>query len=403
MVLCEPDGALLGSLAPIDLESRWLPGCADLVEAVRARDGLQVTVLRLLGADRSLGKAGAQATYLGELTGSRPKGLRLGPVPTLPEHALAEQVNRAAFAHPGGPRAELTWAAEELERLGTLVTGDPTQVRTWNLSAIWRLPTATGPVWLKSVPPFFAHEGAVLDLVRHVSGRGAPVPPLLAYDPGHGRVLLGEVGGRDLHDAGLADRLRMVRLLVQMQVALVDHVDELVGTGAFDWRPGRFDALAADVVDRTAEQLERSDRATLDRLVAGLSGRHEAVAACGLPDTLVHGDFHPGNVRGGPGSDGLVVLDWGDSGVGNPLLDCAAMVEDLTNRDRQVLLAEWCLQWRKTVPDCDPATALKFSAPVAALRLAVLYRLFLDQIEPSERPYHAADPARWLAVAASLV
>jgi hypothetical protein len=36
------------------------------------------------------------------------------------------------------------------------------QQRTWNLSAIWRLDTGYGPVWLKQVPRFFAHEPAVL-------------------------------------------------------------------------------------------------------------------------------------------------------------------------------------------------------------------------------------------------
>ena len=53
--------------------------------------------------------------------------------------------------------------------------------------------------------------------------------------------------------------------------------------------------------------------------MAGLPDRVAAVAACGVPDTLVHGDFHPGNVAGRP--DDYVILDWGDSFVGHPLLD----------------------------------------------------------------------------------
>ena len=42
-------------------------------------------------------------------------------------------------------------------------------------------------------------------------------------------------------------------------------------------------------------------------------------------------------------------------------------------------------------------------APVAAARQAVIYRKFLDNIEPSEHPYHRADPARWLTRTAALV
>jgi hypothetical protein len=38
-----------------------------------------------------------------------------------------------------------------------------------------------------------------------------------------------------------------------------------------------------------------------------------------------------------------------------------------------------------------------------AVRQAVIYRGFLDRIEPDERIYHAADPATWLRRAAGLV
>jgi hypothetical protein len=34
--------------------------------------------------------------------------------------------------------------------------------------------------------------------------------------------------------------------------------------------------------------------------------------------------------------------------------------------------------------------------PLAAARQAVIYRAFLDGIEPSEHVYHRADPADWL-------
>jgi hypothetical protein len=50
-----------------------------------------------------------------------------------------------------------------------------------------------------------------------------------------------------------------------------------------------------------------------------------------------------------------------------------------------------------------PARAETLLAPVATARLAVIYRMFLDGIEPSERPYHAADPAAQLRRAVSLV
>jgi hypothetical protein len=41
-------------------------------------------------------------------------------------------------------------------------------------------------------------------------------------------------------------------------------------------------------------------------------------------------------------------------------------------------------------------------ALIAAARQAVIYRRFLDNIEPSEHPYHKADPAMWLKRTAAL-
>ena len=41
-------------------------------------------------------------------------------------------------------------------------------------------------------------------------------------------------------------------------------------------------------------------------------------------------------------------------------------------------------------------------APISALRQALIYRVFLDNIEPDERVYHADDPAHWMGRAAAL-
>ncbi|MDT3445085.1 MULTISPECIES: hypothetical protein [unclassified Pseudofrankia] len=45
------------------------------------------------------------------------------------------------------------------------------------------------------------------------------------------------------------------------------------------------------------------------------------------------------------------------------------------------------------MPGSDPARALAVAAPLGQLSYAVRYQEFLDNIEPSERIYHAGDPA----------
>jgi len=267
-------------------------------------------------------------------------------------------------------------------------------MRTWNLSSLWRLPTAGGAAWLKVVPPFFAHEGRVISELDP-----SVVPPLLATEGP--RLLLEELPGLDLYDATGPLLTRMVSLLVGLQVQWLDRVPKLLGIGLPDWRARPFVELAAATLARTAGQLDADTLRACERVVDGLPRRFSAIEACGVPDTLVHGDFHTGNLFGD--DTHLVLLDWGDCGVGNPLLDRAAFVPRVPVDERADVLAHWDGLWRAAVPGCDPARAGELMEPVSALRQAVTYDAFLAAIEPSERIYHRTDPATWLRNVAGLV
>jgi Ser/Thr protein kinase RdoA (MazF antagonist) len=249
-------------------------------------------------------------------------------------------------------------------------------------------------VWLKVVPPFFAHEGGVLARLA-----GERVPTLLGHDGG--RMLLAEIAGDDLYDANVPRLLEMVTLLVGLQRSWSGRVDELLALGLPDWRAPALGAAIASVIERTVDELAAADRATLLEFSRGLPRRFAELAACGLADTLVHGDFHPGNFRG----DGraFTLLDWGDSGVGHPLLDPPAFLGRVPGDAVATVREHWLRQWREAVPGSDPARAALLLAPIAAARQAVIYRGFLDRIEPAEHAYHRADPAEWLQRAAALV
>ena len=89
--------------------------------------------------------------------------------------------------------------------------------------------------------------------------------------------------------------------------------------------------------------------------------------------------------------------------LGHPLLDQPAFL----GRVRPAWLAEvtkhWEHEWQFAIPGSDPGRASALIAPIAAARQAVIYQLFLDNIEPSERVYHADDPALWLRRTAALL
>lgn len=387
LVLVDARGELLGSLPPFETETPWWQDIAPVVGAVRRRDGVPVTVLRLLDAGLPQAPGGA-VTYLAELgdAAAPPPGLR-------PWHGtLAEHPLRLPWARVGGPQADLAWADAAVRALGGRRSAEPEQIRSWNLSSLWRLPTTIGVLWLKAVPPFLAHEGAILERLQ-----GEAVPRLLARDAC--RVLLAEVAGVDRYDAGLHECLRMVDLLVDLQHRWSSRVDEALALGLPDWRGPALQQRIAALLERRAGELDADDARVLIECHHALPQRLAAIDGCGLPDTLLHGDCFPGNFRrrvdGGEAAP-LTLLDWGDSGVGQPLLDQAAFLDRIAAEHVGAVRRHWAAAWQQRLPQARPEHAAALLAPVIALRQALVYQRFLDGIEDSEHPYHREDVASCL-------
>lgn len=388
LVLVRPDGTTLGVLPPFTARRPHWPEVSEVVDACRVIHGVNVTILRLLDAEPADpgGGMGGRVTYVAEADGGPPAAIEPWTSP-LPDDPL-----RARWARPGGPASDLAWADGQLMAVGRARVGPAVQMKTWNLSSMWRLPTSDGDVWLKAVPPFFAHEGAVIHALA------APtLPPLIAFD-GLGRTLLEDVRGVDQYQAPTERHAAMIDALVALQAGAVDRIVELLAAGAPDWRAGPFALAAADVVERGSDGLDADQRRVLDQLVAGLADRFRALAECGIPDTFVHGDFHTGNVRWTDA--GPVIFDWGDCGIGNPLLDLPAFDRNLAAEHRPAARSRWIEQWTVKAPGSDAARAVALIEPIAALRLAIIYQAFLDGIEQTEHVYHVADVPRQLREAA---
>ena len=388
LVLCTEDGELLGALPPFEVPTPWWQDIDDVVVGARQEHRLDVRILRLLTCQGDNDPGGGPVSYLAEVD-QRP-GITLTEWPGDP---LAEQPLRLSYAKPGGHRADLLWAQDVLSARGLTMTAAPQQVRTWNLSSVWRLPTDGGGAWLKVVPPFFAHEASLLPLLDP-----EVVPPVLGSD--FCRVLLGEVPGEDQYGATGESQLEMVRMLVRLQVGWIGRTEELRTIGLPDLREASIAPLIEDAVGRHRRELTGNERHRVDAILRGMPARFTAITECGLPETLVHGDFHPGNVRGVPGR--FAILDWGDSAVGHPMIDQLAFGQRLQPADRAAAEGLWAREWQRVVPGCDAGRAATLLRPVTALYGAVIYQRFLDNIEPDEHPYHRGDPLNALRHAAAI-
>lgn len=384
LVLTTADGDVLGALPALPVATPWWQDVAPVVEAFRQAHGFEATILRLLEAERAA-PPGGRVTYLAEVEGAVAAGPWAGQ---LEDHPL-----RLTYARPGGPAADLHWAQARLAEVGLALAAAPVQIRTWNLSSIWRLPVPGGAAWLKVVPPFFAHEGAV------IHGLSAEATPrLLAHDGP--RMLMAQSAGEDLYEAGTDLQRRMIELLVGLQSRRLGQSEASLSLGLADWRAAALGPALSNLADRLAVSLAGARRASLAGFIAALPRRLSALGDCGPGDTLVHGDFHRGNFRGGAGT--LVLHDWGDCGLGHPLLDQCAFIDRIPESDKGHAQDVWRRAWLAQAPGMDFDRAASLIAPLAAARQALIYQGFLDAIEPSEHPYHAADPTFWLARALDL-
>jgi Phosphotransferase enzyme family len=309
LVVCDRDGTVLGEIEPFTVDTPWWQD----IQPVHRRFP-SLAVLRLLSALPEPGTGiGGHVTYLAEIGEGPSAGLSLNRSQVvLDDHPL-----RMPWARPGGPAADLAWASGLVDRPAPAV-----QHRTWNLSAIWSIPARGGRVWLKCVPGFFGHEGAVLDLLA------CSRTPQLIRAAGH-RILLRDMSGEDGFAASVEQSRWLIDHLVELQFSTVPRVPEFLAGGVPDARwPTLLRELRALVARRAPHD------ARLLRTVDGAEARLAAIDECGLPDSLVHGDAHPGNARIGIGTP--IWFDWGDSRVGNPLLDLAVLEREPARQHRAV-------------------------------------------------------------------
>lgn len=362
--------ACLGTVEPFAVDVPWWADVAPVVAGVRERLGVAVTVLRLLTTTGE-GARDGHVTY--HVEAAEPPTRGLGPTTVTYDDLVAPQRLRAPWATAAGWGDLVGWATGALAAAGRPVTGPAEQHRTWNLAALFRLPTADGPVWLKATPHFAADEAAALAAIaRHDP---TLVPDVVAAGPG--RVLLEHVPGGHIRDAPDEVIASVLTRFAKVQVAIAPP------PGLPDRRDlaGRVRAL----LDGGVPELTPDERAAARRLTE----RWAELAGCGLPDTLVHGDFHPVNWHGDP----PVVIDLADAHLGNPVLDGLRAVDFLPAKAKQAAARAWVRAWADLVPGSDPARALAVAEPLAHLAYALRYQEFLDGIEPSERVYHDGDPA----------
>ena len=341
------DGRYVGKVPLFAVESPWWAQVEEVTAHLDEALGVPTSVLRLIEGTGT-GTRDGIATYQVEAYGTpNPAALEKNGE----HHEFPDTPLRLPWAKPGGPTELIAWADQHVTR-----TGPAVQVKTWNLSCVYRMPTDRGQVWVKALPPFFAAEPTAIRLMSELDP--TLVPRLIAAAPL--RALIADAPGTTCWETAPAQIESIVPRLVRAQAAL-----------AGERHP--------DVPQVPISSPE----------VPGSAKQADKLLATGLPITLLHGDFHPGNWQ----SDGVThqVLDWADSHWGHPALDAARLWTFLKPELRPLLAQVWTEAWLEQVPDSDPAAALDLAIPLVHVFNAIRYREFQANIEDSEQVYHAGD------------
>jgi len=271
-----------------------------------------------------------------------------------------------------------------LSLAGMPPTGPAEQLRSWQRSAILRLPTAEGPVYLKAVPPIFAHEPALTAALAAADPARFPRP--VAVDPARGWLLMRELQGPTLDtrcdDVELWEEA--LAAFAEVQIASVAHLPALRAAGVPE-RPlatlaARLAPLLADPdagMPASPAGLSADERRRLHGLAARLEDLIERLAAYKLPAALEHGDFWAGQVV--VTRAGFAFLDWSDSSISHPffsLLLFLVEIEDFFPHlagVRERLRDAYLRPWAALLPAGDLVAAFELAQPLAALHHATTY------------------------------
>lgn len=245
------------------------------------------------------------------------------------------------------------WMDEVLADAGHTRVGDVEQVRAWGISAVLRTHSDDGRRWwFKAVCEHFRPE-VPITATLHRSAPGL-VPAVVAADDADGWLLLGDVAAGPVpavtgEPASHASAFAALRAL---QDAVAERTGDLVGSGVAS-RPltELADQLDDALADPELQHWHGASPERVDQLVAWVGTQVDRIAELALPDVLVHGDFHPGNVAK-VGDDRRVVFDWSDAAFAPPFVDVATWLSWLED-DEPAAEAVWrsfAAQWTDVLP-----------------------------------------------------
>ncbi len=275
------------------------------------------------------------------------------------------------------------------------------KVKSWELSCIFRVPASCGDIYFKvaSTSPLFANEAVLIEaLAKLFSDR---IPTQVAIDRERSFMLLKDVGQDLRNNSDPRVWETILRVYGEMQIAAVKDVDSLLAAQCLD---RRLDKLATQI-DRLLSDcevnfdLDKTEIARLYDRAASLKAMCNTLASYSVPQTLVHGDLHPGNIAQAQGK--YRFFDWTDGCISHPFFDLVTLLNleiMPTNllAARQDLIRFYLELWTAYEPIERLWSAWQLAQTLGALHQAISYQHINTCLEPPMKNQGVMAVTFWL-------
>ncbi len=239
--------------------------------------------------------------------------------------SYVSESKKGPFGRPGWLRDLFTWSQEQLGPWGFRANGNFRQFNFGPTFSLIRLETDGPAVWFKATGKPNLHELPItMCLARLFPGN---LPQILGIHPSWNAWLSEEVSDTTLdQNMELSSWELAAETLAELQIASIGKSGALTGAQCKDLRLSRLIDLIPRFVDRMSELMAAQVKPSPPPLSFSdleFVGRQLREALLflqdlGLPDTLGHTDFNPGNIVVSPAR--CVFLDWAEACVTNPLV-----------------------------------------------------------------------------------
>lgn len=223
------------------------------------------------------------------------------------------------------------WYDKFMIAIESITDDAPEQIRSWERSTIWRIPTKEGNSYFKATPKMFAHE---IPLTNWLSQQFPQKSPQMLSSPRPDTMRTADYGQIDLMSSKDLDSwLDAIQIYAELQLETIPHNQTLlemnVPVRGMNWIAERMEVFLGedDNLTQGERPLNEDEIAKLRSAIPQLKESINALKDCPIPETLEHGDLWAGQVIVHDGR--IIITDWSDSAISFPFFSLVFFLTDI--------------------------------------------------------------------------